>query len=332
MEQSFRALRVYETNDEKIEFRIEHKSLQDLPEGNTLIRVEYSSLNYKDALSATGNRGVTREYPHTPGIDAAGTIESTESENFKPGDKVIVTGYDLGMNTWGGYSEYIRIPDKWIVPLPEGMTTRKAMELGTAGFTAGLSTSELLKNNIKAGDKILVTGATGGVGLSAVTLLHHIGCHVTAVTGKNKFHDLLKKSGAAEVIPREKIQEKTHKPLLKGEYDGALDVAGGPTLSAVLKRIRYNGTVTCCGLVDSPELQTTIYPFILRGIRLIGIDSAESKLEKKKEIWNRFATDWKINFLTEYLSEISMEEIPAYVEKILKGEMVGRVVVKVTNK
>ncbi|KXB08740.1 quinone oxidoreductase [candidate division MSBL1 archaeon SCGC-AAA382M17] len=328
MQRTFQVLRVDETSKGQFEFRIEQKSLQDLPEGNTLIRVEYSSLNYKDALSATGNRGITRAYPHIPGIDAAGKIEESDSKYFNPGDQVIVTGFDLGMNTWGGYSEYIRVPDKWVLPLPKGLTPRKAMELGTAGLTAGLSVLELLKNGIKSKDKILLTGATGGVGIISLSVLSQIGCRVTAVTGKKDYHELLRKMGASEILSRHQLQEKNQKALLKGEYAGAVDVAGGSTLAAVLKRMRYKGIVTCCGMVDSSKLETTIYPFILRGVRLIGIDSAECDLKLKKEVWNKFAANWKFDFLPECLTECTLEEVPHYIEKMLRGETIGRVVVK----
>ena len=328
MEQKFKALRVYETSKDQFEFRIEHKNIQELPEGNTLIKVEYSSLNYKDALSATGNRGVTKAYPHTPGIDAAGIIEESDSEQFQPGDPVIVSGYDLGMNTWGGYSEYIRVPDKWVLPLPKGLTTREAMVLGTAGLTAGLSVSGLLENGVKTDDKIIVTGATGGVGLISLLTLNHIGFRVTAFTGKEDHFEFLRELGASEVYPRNELHENNNKPLLKGEYAGAVDVAGGNTLAGILKRIQYGGVVTSCGLVDSPKLETTVFPFILRTIRLIGIDSAECSLNKRKEIWDHFATDWKIEFPEQSITESTLEEVPHYIEKILKGEITGRVIVK----
>mgnify|MGYP006285441463 CR=1 FL=1 len=328
MEQKFKALRVYETSKDQFEFRIEHKNIQELPEGNTLIKVEYSSLNYKDALSATGNRGVTKAYPHTPGIDAAGIIEESDSEQFQPGDPVIVSGYDLGMNTWGGYSEYIRVPDKWVLPLPKGLTTREAMVLGTAGLTAGLSVSGLLENGVKPDDKIIVTGATGGVGLISLLTLNHIGFRVIAFTGKEDHFEFLRELGASEVHPRNELHENNNKPLLKGEYAGAVDVAGGNTLAGILKRIQYGGVVTSCGLVDSPKLETTVFPFILRTIRLIGIDSAECSLNKRKEIWDHFATDWKIEFPEQSITESTLEEVPHYIEKILKGEITGRVIVK----
>jgi putative YhdH/YhfP family quinone oxidoreductase len=313
---------------DQFEFRIEHKNIQELPEGNTLIKVEYSSLNYKDALSATGNRGVTKTYPHTPGIDAAGIIETSESEHLQPGAPVVVNGYDLGMNTWGGYSEYIRVPDKWVLPLPKGLTTREAMVLGTAGLTAGLSVSGLLENGIKPNNKIIVTGATGGVGLISLLTLNHIGFSVHAFTGKEDQFEFLREIGASEVHTRNELLEENKKPLLKGEYAGAVDVAGGNTLAGTLKRIQYGGVVTCCGLVDSPKLETTVFPFILRSIRLIGIDSAECSLNKRKEIWDHFAKDWKIEFPEQSITESTLEEVPHYIEKILKGEITGRVIVK----
>jgi putative YhdH/YhfP family quinone oxidoreductase len=329
MNKSFKAFRVYEDANKQYKSVIETKSVDDLPEGDTLIKVEYSSLNYKDALSASGNKGVTRNYPHTPGIDAAGTIEKSENDSFKKGDKVIVTGFDLGMNTWGGYSEYIRVPSKWVLHLPENISAKEAMILGTAGMTAGLSVSELLMNNIEEDGSILVTGATGGVGLISIAILASQGFKVTAVTGKQDMHDTLKKLGAANIISREELQEKSEKPLLKGVYAGAIDVAGGKTLDNILKRLNFDGIATCCGLVDSPKLETTLFPFILRGIRLIGIDSAETNINHRQKVWNMFANEWNIKLPADLITECTLEELPDYINQILEGKIKGRVVVKI---
>lgn len=329
MNDTFKALRINEQNDGSYVSAIEYKTLEDLPQGDVVIKVEYSSLNYKDALSASGNKGVTSQYPHTPGIDAAGTVVSSESSKFQEGDPVIVTGFDLGMNTWGGYSEYIRVPEKWIIALPERLSPREAMILGTAGLTAGLSVSELFLSNIEEDGRVIVTGATGGVGLFTLAILAHHNFDITAVTGKSNMHELLKKVGATHIISREQLYEKAHKPLLKGEYDGAIDVAGGKTLDSILKRLKYGGIATCCGLVDSPKLETTVFPFILRKIRLIGIDSVESNRKQRKNVWNMFANEWKINLPGELVTECTLEELPGYFNQILKGNITGRVVVKI---
>ena len=329
MNKTFKALRVQEDENQKYETVIESRSIDDLPEGDTLIKVEYSSLNYKDALSASGNKGVTRKYPHTPGIDAAGSIVESGNSKFKKGDKVVVTGFDLGMNTWGGYSEYIKVPSEWVLPLPENLSPKEAMVLGTAGMTAGLSVSELLVNNIEEDENILVSGATGGVGLISTAILASQGFKVTAVTGKQDMHDTLKNLGAANIITREELQEKSEKPLLKGEYAGAIDVAGGKTLASMLKRLKFNGIATCCGLVDSPKLETTVFPFILRGIRLIGIDSAETDIKQREKIWNMFANEWKVKLPDELITECNLETLPSYINQILEGKVKGRVVVKI---
>jgi len=329
MDKTFKALRVQEDENQKYKTVIESRSIDDLPEGDTLIKVEYSSLNYKDALSASGNKGVTRNYPHTPGIDAAGSIVESANSKFKKGDKVVVTGFDLGMNTWGGYSEYIRVPSEWVLHLPENLSPKEAMVLGTAGMTAGLSVSELLMNNIEEDGKIIVTGATGGVGLISLAVLSSQGFNITAVTGKKDMYDTLKDMGASQIISREKLQEKAEKPLLKGEYSGAIDVAGGKTLDSILKRLKFDGTATCCGLVDSPKLETTVFPFILRGIRLIGIDSAETDIKQREKVWNMFANEWKVKLPDELITECNLEKLPSYIKKIFEGKIKGRVIVKI---
>jgi putative YhdH/YhfP family quinone oxidoreductase len=329
MSDHFKALRVYENENGKYEQKIENQSLDNLPANNTLIRVKYSSLNYKDALSAIGNKGVTKHYPHTPGIDAAGEIVETTSTDFKAGDEVIVTGFDLGMDTWGGFSQYIRVPDTWLIPKPERLSLRHAMSLGTAGLTAGLSVSELFLNDIEERGTIIISGATGGVGILSLSILSRYDYNLIAVSGNEKKYDMLKKLGAHQIITRDQLKEKLDKPMLSGEYSGAIDVAGGDTLSSILKRISYGGTVTCCGLVDSPKLSTTVFPFILRGIRLIGIDSVESDLNYRKKIWNMFANEWKFDFLEGTLTECSLDEVPEFIPKILNGEITGRVVIRI---
>ena len=329
MAEKFKALRVHKNKEGKYEQHLEEATFDELPQNNTLIRVRYSSLNYKDAMSSIGNKGVTKKYPHTPGIDAAGEIVETNSTDFKIGEEVLVTGFDLGMNTWGGFSQYISVPDSWIIQKPERLSLRHAMSLGTAGMTAGLAVSELFLNDIKERGKVIITGTSGGVGTIALTVLSKYDYQVIAVSGNEKKYELIKKLGAKKIITREELKQKLDKPLLKGIYDGAIDVAGGDTLASILKRTTHGGTVISCGLVDSPNLNTTVFPFILRGIRLIGIDSEECEINYRKKIWHMFANEWKFEFLDETLSEITLEEVPDYIPKILNGKITGRVVIKI---
>lgn len=303
---------------------IESLSIADLEENDLLIKVSYSSLNYKDALSASGNKGVTRTYPHTPGIDAVGEVIKSNSSDFKDGDKIIVTGYDLGMNTYGGFGQYISIPATWAISLPNELSEAEAMSIGTAGLTAGLCVRKLLQNDLTpdSGD-VLVTGASGGVGSVAVMVLSKLGFNVVALTGKQDQVDYLESLGASSVIIRSQMEEQG-KPLQKGIYQGGVDTVGGNILSNFISQTSQRGAITCCGNVASDKLETSIFPFILRGVTLIGIDSAESLLEVKKEIWNNFSNDWKID-LEKITKEVFLESLSDEVEKILKGNQVGRI-------
>ena len=303
---------------------IESLSIADLEENDLLIKVSYSSLNYKDALSASGNKGVTRTYPHTPGIDAVGEVVKSNSSDFKEGDKIIVTGYDLGMNTYGGFGQYISIPATWAISLPNELSEAEAMSIGTAGLTAGLCVRKLLQNDLTpdSGD-VLVTGASGGVGSVAVMVLSKLGFNVVALTGKQDQVDYLESLGASSVIIRSQMEEQG-KPLQKGIYQGGVDTVGGNILSNFISQTSQRGAITCCGNVASDKLETSIFPFILRGVTLIGIDSAESLLEVKKEIWNNFSNDWKID-LEKITKEVFLESLSDEVEKILKGNQVGRI-------
>ena len=303
---------------------IESLSIADLEENDLLIKVSYSSLNFKDALSASGNKGVTRTYPHTPGIDAVGEVVKSNSSDFKDGDKIIVTGYDLGMNTYGGFGQYISIPATWAISLPNELSEAEAMSIGTAGLTAGLCVRKLLQNDLTpdSGD-VLVTGASGGVGSVAVMVLSKLGFNVVALTGKQDQVDYLESLGASSVIIRSQMEEQG-KPLQKGIYQGGVDTVGGNILSNFISQTSQRGAITCCGNVASDKLETSIFPFILRGVTLIGIDSAESLLEVKKEIWNNFSNDWKID-LEKITKEVFLESLSDEVEKILKGNQVGRI-------
>lgn len=325
----FKAL-ITEEVDGKYVSSIKTRSTDDLPAGDVLINVKFSSLNFKDALSSIGNKGVTRNYPHTPGIDAAGVVAESASPDFKKGDEVIVTGYDLGMNTSGGYGEYIRVPAGWVVKKPEGLSLRETMIYGTAGFTAALSVIKLLDHGVTP-DKgpVLVTGSTGGVGSVAVAMLAKLGFRVTAVTGKAEKADFLKTLGAAEVIGRDAAMDDGKRPMLKGIYAGVVDTVGGSILGTALKTTAYGGAVTTCGLTQSPELLTTVFPFILRGISLLGVDSVELPLEVKKATWKRISSDLKLSNLEELAVDVPLEKITDYFPQILKGGLAGRVVVKI---
>lgn len=296
-----------------------------LPDGEVTIRVHYSSLNYKDALSATGNRGVTRHYPHTPGIDAAGEVIASRSPQFAPGTPVLVTGFDLGMNTPGGFSELIRVPASWVVPLPEGLTPRRAMQWGTAGLTAALAVEALRHMGIQPGP-LLVTGASGGVGSIAVALLAHLGYEVTASSGSPEAHALLQQLGARTIIGREALAD-SDKPLLKGVYGGAIDTVGGATLATVIKSLALHASVAACGLVGGSELKLTVFPFILRGVNLLGIDSQSCEMPRRLKLWRKIAA-WPLE-LEPLTTEIPLEALPDYIPRILAGQTRGRVLVRI---
>jgi len=325
---TYKALVVSETSEGTFNREIQARSISDLPEHEVLVEVHYSSLNYKDALSATGNKGVTQNFPHTPGVDAAGIVAESNSPQFDKGNKVIVTSFDLGQNTPGGFGQYIRVPAGWIVPLPEGLSLRESMILGTAGFTAAYGVYKILENNTKPEDgPILVTGATGGVGSFAVVLLSERGYEVTAATGKSDQHDYLKYLGARQVIDRNSVMNRPDRPLLKGKWAGVLDTVGGAMLDAAIRQTLHNGTIACCGNVLGGRLETSIYPFILRGVSLMGIDSGICLMPMRKQIWKLLAADWKIERLEEMCHESTLDTLEEEIQKILKGRQVGRVLI-----
>ncbi|MFH1976213.1 MAG: YhdH/YhfP family quinone oxidoreductase [Pseudomonadota bacterium] len=323
----YKALVVEESDKNVFIRKIKDNTISSLPAGDIIVRVKYSSLNYKDALSATGNRSVTRTYPHTPGIDAAGIVEESAEGGFIPGDQVIVTSYDLGMNTSGGFGQYIRVPAGWVVKLPSGLTLKESMIFGTAGFTAGMSVHKLTAAVKPEHGVILVTGATGGVGSIAVGILSRLGYSVTAVSGKSDAEGLLKKLGAGEIISRKEFTENSNRPILKVRWAGAIDTVGGEILATAIKSTGPLGVVTCCGNVASPELPINVFPFILRGISLIGIDSQNCPMTLRKEIWAKLADIWKLAMLEDLCDEISLGELDNKIGAILKGELKGRTLV-----
>ena len=326
---TFKALIISETPEKQYVKTITLRQISDLPAGEILIKVHYSSLNYKDALSSAGNKGVTRNYPHTLGIDAAGVIEKSDSPDFRVGEEVIVTSYDLGMNTSGGLAEYIRVPARWVVRLPEGMSMREAMIHGTAGFTAGMCINALTNNGLTPEKgKVLVTGSTGSVGIMAIAILKKLGFEVTALTGKSEANEWLKQVGASEIISRESMDDTSGRPMLKSVYAGVVDTVGGNILATALKSLTYGGAAAACGLVNSAELHTSVFPFILRGNTLFGIDSAECPMVLRQEIWQKLANEYKPEDLESLADEMTLEEVPAQLDVILKGGNIGKSLVK----
>jgi len=324
---TYKALVAEEKDGEFIQ-SIKELKTEDLPDNDVMIRVHYSSLNYKDALSATGHKGVTKNYPFTPGIDAAGVVEESKDERFQTRDKVIVTSYDLGMNTSGGFGQYISVPGDWIVPLPDGLSLKESMMIGTSGLTAGIGAEKILGQQVKRkSGSVLVTGATGAVGSFGVALFSHLGYEVTAATGKMDQIGFLKNLGANEVIHRDNVSEVNSKPMLSSKWVAALDTVGGEMLDAVLRQTSHNGVVACCGNVLGHELHTNIYPFILRGVSLMGIDSGITLMRDRIRIWKKLSKDWKPGNLEKFCREELLENLPDEIGGIQSGEQVGKVVV-----
>lgn len=328
----FRALRVTETPAGKFDRNITMINIEDLPPGELLVKVLYSSLNYKDALSATGNKGITKQFPHTPGIDAAGVVELSRSEAFAVNDEVIVMGHDLGMNTAGGYAEYIRVPASWAIRKPEQFSFSEAMAIGTAGFTAAfaLYKMEALGQHPSAGP-VIVTGATGGVGSMAVSILSRAGYEVIAITGKDNAKEYLTHLGARHIEPRSFANDESGKPLLRPKWSGAIDTVGGNTLATLIKGCHGEGSVVSTGLVASPRLDTTVYPFVLNGVNLLGIGSAQTEIAKRIMLWDKLANAWNVRDKFPVIAkEVSLEELNnTYIDAILEGKIMGRIVVKI---
>lgn len=328
----FKAIVSRENSDGTFSFGFEEINRDFLPDNDVLIKVHYTGLNFKDALVARGHKGISRNYPTIPGVDVAGEVIECKDSIYKVGEKVIVTGHDLGMNTFGGFSEYVSVPSEWIVPCPPELTLKEAMVYGTAGVTAGLCVTELINAGIsKEKGKVVVTGATGGVGSMAVGILHKLGYEVVASTGKAKESDWLKEIGASEVIDREELNIESNRPLLSARWIGAIDNVGGKTLENLLKTTGQHGAVCSVGLVASDKFSTTVYPFILRGLKLIGIDSAEQELERKLQLWMKLSENWKPKAFDKMYREVPFSAIIDEIEKIAKGGQKGKVLVNVNG-
>lgn len=307
---------------------VEQLVVDELPLGEVVIEVEFSSLNYKDALASRGHRGVVGKLPHVPGIDAAGRVVDSTSPDFAAGDAVLVTGYGLGSERWGGYSRLIRVPAEWPVQLPEGFSPRDAMIRGTAGFTAGQAVDALLRHGVQPGDgPVLVTGATGGVGVFAVAILARLGFEVVAMTGKDACADRLRELGAAEVVGRDALDTASGRPLLKGAWAGGVDTVGGAPLAALVRSTSYRGCVACCGLVAGADLPLTVHPFILRGVTLAGIDSAKCPRGPRLEVWRRLAGEWRVELHEAWVTTVSLDHLPDRIDEILAGNVAGRTLV-----
>jgi len=316
-----------EEKDGAFSTSISELELEKPADGFVQIKVSHSSLNYKDALSASGNKGVTRNYPFVPGIDAAGIISDGNSSQFAEGDEVIVTGYDMGMNTPGGFGEYVNVPAGWVVKKPTNLNSLEAMSIGTAGLTAAASVLKIYESSKSSDLPVLVSGATGGVGSIGVILMSKLGKEVSALTGKPSSVDFLKSIGADNIIMRDEYLETPSKAMERPLFSSAIDTVGGNVLSKILPQISPHGVVACCGNVAGIEVNTTVFPFILRGITLSGIDSAESPIEFKSSIWNKFADEWKLD-LSSMIKVVTKENLQQEIDLILEGGQQGRVVLK----
>ena len=309
---------------------VEQLSIEQLPTHEVTIAVEYSSLNFKDALASQGHPGVAPNLPHVPGIDCAGQVVSSDTDQLSPGQQVLVTGYGFGSSDWGGYASYARVPAEWVVPLPTGMTTREAMIYGTAGFTAAQCVMAICQKTSPSDGQVLVTGATGGVGSLSIAILAKLGYEVVAVTGKPDQSETLRALGAAQVVGREVLEDSLDRPLLKANWAAAVDTVGGKPLASLLRSISHRGVVAACGLVAGDQLNASVYPFLLRGITLAGIDSAQCPREPRLEIWRRIAGPWHVELPPEMITEVSLSGLENRIQLQLKGGLSGRTIVTPT--
>ncbi|MET2743755.1 acryloyl-CoA reductase [Staphylococcus caprae] len=326
MVEKFKAFIVDQDENGKVSQEYKTLTKDDLPEGDVLIKVHYSGINYKDALAAQNHNAIVKKYPMVPGIDLAGTIEETNAPGFEVGDKVIVTSYDLGVSHYGGFSEYARVKSEWVIELPEGLTLEEAMIYGTAGYTAGLAIEKLEKAGMSIeGNEVLVRGATGGVGTLAMLMLDNLGYDVVASTGRKDVDNQLKELGATEVIDR--LPDNDDKSLASRTWQAAIDPVGGKNLPYIVKRLDNNGSVAVIGMTGGTEFESSVFPFILRGVSIIGIDSVFTPIKLRRRVWRRLARDLKPNQLHDIKHIISFEDIPDAIEKVINHENTGRIVI-----
>jgi len=321
---------VEKDEDGKTSAAVQQLTLDQLPEGDVTVAVEYSTVNYKDGLCLTSGGGLVRNYPHIPGIDFAGTVESSDDDRYKPGDKVVLTGWRVGEAWWGGYSQKARVKADWLVPLPDTLSAKDAMAVGTAGLTAMLSVIALEKQGLKTGGKpVLVTGAAGGVGSVATAILANLGYEVAGVTGRPETADYLKSLGAIQIVAREEINETVKRPLESELWSGCIDAVGGAMLARVLGQIEYGGSVASVGLAGGANLPATVIPFLLRGVNLLGIDSVMRPFADRIEAWQRVATDLPMDKLHDMVVPATLDDLPQLGKDILAGQVRGRVLVDV---
>lgn len=327
----FKALIVDKAEDGAVSAGIQEIDVDRLPEdGDVTVAVEYSTVNYKDGLCITGSGGLVRNFPHVPGIDFAGTVEHSSDDRYKPGDKVVLTGWRVGEVWWGGYAQKARVKADWLVPLPEGLSTKHAMAVGTAGFTSMLSVMALEDHGLKPGGRpVLVTGAAGGVGSVATAILGNLGYDVAAVTGRPETADYLTGLGATSIVPRADLAEPSGKPLERESWSGCVDAVGGSMLATVLTQIEYGGSVAAVGLAGGAKLPTTVVPFLLRGVNLLGIDSVMRPYEDRVRAWGRILSDLPMDKLDAMIEDKTLADLPDLGPRILKGQVQGRVVVDV---
>ena len=327
--QKFKAYRIFNENN-KTQSRFVEMTLDELDKGEVVLKAAYSSVNYKDALAATGAGKVIRRFPCVGGIDVSGTVVSSSDSRFKAGNEILVTSFDLGVSHDGGYAEYLRVPADWVVPLPKGLSLFEAMALGTAGYTAGLAVLRMEHEGLKpANGPVIVTGATGGVGSIAIDLLAKLGYHVVALTGKEAEADYLKKLGAKEVMLRSSLDLSKIRSLDKATWAGAVDSLGGDVLAWLASTMKQDGTIACIGLAASASLNITVAPFIFRGVSLLGVDSAYTPMPQRLEVWKRLATDMRPSHLKDMTRTIPLDELPQVFDGFLKGQVRGRTVVKI---
>jgi NADPH2:quinone reductase len=328
---TFRAYRIFEEGRSSTG-RFVELTLDDLDPGEVVIQTHYSGVNYKDALAATGAGKVVRRFPCVGGVDASGVVASSTDARFNVGDEVLVTGYDMGVAHDGGFAEYVRVPADWVVPLPQGLTLFEAMALGTAGFTVALALHRLEQNELSLNKgKVIVTGATGGVGSLAVQILSQLGYYVVAMTGKNNEHEYLRSLGANEILSRSEIDLKSTRFLEKAQWAGALDSVGGDTLAWLARTMQQNGTIACFGNAGGVELHTTVFPFILRGVKLLGVDSSATVMPLRKQLWQRLAGELKPQQLSLLAYTVPFAKLPEVFPSMINGETRGRAVVQIAG-